>query len=810
MTGKLVDHLRSLPDDGLGALLRLRPDLVVPVPGDVSQLAARAQSQVSVARALDGLDRFTLEVLDGLRLVRGEAGVATADTLLTLAAEAGVEPGPVRAAINRLRARFLIFGPDDSVFSLVGAVDELTSPYPAGLGRPAGDLAKDVAELVADPAGLRRTLLSAPPEARAVLDRLAAGPPIGTVTAAAALRRNGDESPVRWLVDHGLLVAVADDLVELPREVGLVLRRETGPLGALHPVPPELTGPVRGGADSAGAGQAMEAVRHLDALLHALAETPAPVLRSYGLGVRDVRRLGKETGLDDTMTALLLEVGYAAGLITHTETSAQNGDRLWLPAPGYDSWRAAPLARQWALLARTWLEMTRAPVLVGQRDNKGKPISALSLEATRTSVPATRRAALGVLAELPAGTAPTADTVVERLAWQAPRRFHRPNGGSGTGAEPVTRAALSEAAVLGITGLDALTSYSRLLITERPRSEEDDPLGIRADGLGDALIAALDQLLPAPVDHMLVQADLTVIIPGPPEPAFAAELAAVADAESRGAATVYRVTPESVRRALDVGYTAADLQALFKERSRTALPQTLTYLIDDVARRHGGLRAGSAGSYLRSEDEALVNEVLANRRLTGLSLRRLAPTVLATPHPMARLLDLLRDAGYAPVAEDASGATVLARTKVARGPVRTGHRGGRVDEFDPGRLDGPRLAGIVEQIRRGDRLARAARRSPLSQTQVDAEGQPVSPTQAHTQALAVLRQGIDEKQLVWVGFVDAHGSVGSKLVRPVSMGGGFLHAEDDRSQTRHTFALHRITSAALDPQEGPAGKWPRR
>jgi hypothetical protein len=68
----------------------------------------------------------------------------------------------------------------------------------------------------------------------------------------------------------------------------------------------------------------------------------------------------------------------------------------------------------------------------------------------------------------------------------------------------------------------------------------------------------------------------------------------------------------------------------------------LQYLIDDVARRHGGLRAGSVGSYVRSEDEALVSEVLADRRLSGLTLRRLAPTVLATPHPAARLLDLLR------------------------------------------------------------------------------------------------------------------------------------------------------------------------
>jgi hypothetical protein len=171
--------------------------------------------------------------------------------------------------------------------------------------------------------------------------------------------------------------------------------------------------------------------------------------------------------------------------------------------------------------------------------------------------------------------------------------------------------------------------------------------------------------------------------------------------------------------------------------------------------------------------------------------------VLVTPHPAARLLDLLRDAGYAPVAEDATGATVLTRPKAARGPVRATPRGGRVDDFDPPKLAGPRLAGVVEQIRRGDKLARAARRSPLTRTQVD--GTVGNSTQLHTQAMAILRQGIDERKLVWVGFVDAHGGVGSKLVRPVSMGGGFLHAEDDRAQTRHTFALHRITSAALEP-----------
>src|SRR6185369_10743341 len=108
MTSTMADHLRAASDDELGALLRLRPDLAVPVPADLSQLAGRVQSRVSVARALDGLDRFTLEVLDGLRYVRGDGGLAPVDKLLTLAAEAGAESPQVRAALQRLRELHLI------------------------------------------------------------------------------------------------------------------------------------------------------------------------------------------------------------------------------------------------------------------------------------------------------------------------------------------------------------------------------------------------------------------------------------------------------------------------------------------------------------------------------------------------------------------------------------------------------------------------------------------------------------------------------------------------------------------------------
>src|SRR4051812_34071290 len=115
MSVTLADHLRALPDDGLAALVALRPDLVVPVPADISALAVRAQNRPSVSRALDRLDLFTLEILDVLRLTRdAEAdipGTSSMDSVLTLAASSGAEPDLVREAVGRLRLRCLVYGP---------------------------------------------------------------------------------------------------------------------------------------------------------------------------------------------------------------------------------------------------------------------------------------------------------------------------------------------------------------------------------------------------------------------------------------------------------------------------------------------------------------------------------------------------------------------------------------------------------------------------------------------------------------------------------------------------------------------------
>ena len=58
---------------------------------------------------------------------------------------------------------------------------------------------------------------------------------------------------------------------------------------------------------------------------------------------------------------------------------------------------------------------------------------------------------------------------------------------------------------------------------------------------GAAPLDAMAAALPAPIDYFLVQADLTVVVPGPLLREIADELAAIATVESAGAAMVYNM-----------------------------------------------------------------------------------------------------------------------------------------------------------------------------------------------------------------------------------------------------------------------------
>jgi hypothetical protein len=758
----LADHLRALDDEGIHRLLSLRPDLLHPVPADLGALAARSVTASSVNRALDRLDAWTLAVAEAV--VVSNAPV-TADVLLTLLPGASMED--VQSAVEELRDRALLWGPPDDLRVPRSVVDAF-GPTPAGLG-PSYVGRSSVASFAAHPERLDALLAEAPEGALQALELLTWGPPSGRLENA---ERPVDvataRTPVEWLLAHGLLVPNGPDSVVLPRETALALRG--GRLYARTPIEaPEGQLVVQSDVERAAAGQAFGFVRLVEGLLDHWGLEPPPVLRAGGLGVRELKRTAAVLDVDEPMVGLVAEAAFVCGLVAPDGETPEH----YAPTPEYDRWLALDTADRWAALVSGWLGTTRVSGWIGERDERDKPLAALGPDLERGAAPELRRLVLDELAALPPGSSLSVGDLEARVAWRRPRR--------GARLRPdLVRWTVAEAEHLGLTGRGALSRAARVLLSSG------------MDGAAEALAP----LLPDPLDYILLQADLTAVAPGPLESALASELGLMADVESTGGATVYRFTPASVRRALDAGRSAEDVRAFLTARSRTPVPQPLSYLVDDVARRHGVMRVGTAKAYVRCDDDTALSEVIADRRSARLRLRRLAPTVLVAAASAEELLSGLREMGYAPAAESDSGVVVIRRLDVHRtGPRR---RPSPIGAEPPAPSD-VMLTAAVRALRAGDRASSAARGPVVNSTLGG-----VLPRTPAAETLALLRGALGEERAIWIGYVDSDGGVTERVVDPVRLSGGSLLAFDHRTGELRTFPVHRITGAALLAESDPA------
>ena len=708
-----AEELRARADEDLAQLFKLRPDLVTPVPNDFSSLAVRATSTPSLVRALDTLNQWHYQIIEAACVL---AEPFKKSEIISVTSEEST------FALEYLWQMGLLYKEGNNFRTPIN-LKLLIGDEPVGLGPELGgkvDFEK---------------LSQVPKSSNEVLSKLIWGPPRGQIS---NIKKPG--SAIGWLLDNNILVAIDSSTVALPREYAIKLRG-----GKVHKElfikPNKLIGKKlsQKQIDSAAIANISTVLRWCEEFLHNLSDETPTALRTGGIGIRDLKRIAGHLGVEESCVGFIAELCYLGGLVVI------DPDDQVLPTSAFDIWLSKSQEERWYSLASLWLDTSRLSGLIGKSNDRN--IAPLGPELDRPGAALIRRTTLKILMEN-IETAPELDSFKEIVKWCNPQRFNQ---------EFVTWS-LGEAEWLGITGQGALSTFGSNLI-----SMQDD-LGI-------------EKALPKPVDHILIQADNSAVAPGPLTSDLSAELGLLADIESRGGATVFRFSEASIRRGLDHGKTGDQIKTFLIKISKTPMPQPLEYLITDVAKRHGRLRVGTTHSYIRCEDEGLIQQILHDKRCEHLRFRKIAPQVLITDYELDEVVHELREYGFLPAAENSSGILLaqpnLKRAKSRPKPPRI------ISEFISPKLS--IITSAVKTIRAGERSRKV---------------EPIVPGTSSNETLTLLNQFIETQQVLVISYADNNGGISNRIIEPISISLGTLTARDETTGEILQFRIPRINGVA--------------
>ena len=708
-----ADELRARADDALASIFKLRPDLVSPVPNDFSALAARATSTPSLVRALDSINMWHYQII--------EAACALPEPFKK-SEIVSVTSEETAFALDHLWQMGLLYKEGNN-YRTPTNLKMLIGDEPAGLG----------------PIAVKKfdfsILKEIPKASEEVLAKLTWGPPRGQI---GNIKKPGNA--IGWLLDNGVLVALDSNTVALPRDVAIKLRG-----GKIHKEmvskAPNLIGKevVQKQIDLAAIANISTTLRWCEELLHNLSDEPPMALRTGGLGVRDLKKIAEHLGIDESCAGFVAELCYLGGLLV-----IDSDDQI-LPTSAFDIWLTKSAEERWYSLVVLWLDTSRVSGLIGKISDKN--VAPLGPELDRAGASLIRRSTLKVLNDNPQ-LMPDVKSLQEIVKWINPQRANN----------DYVEWTLREAEWLGITGQGALSTFGSNLLNEKE-------------------VLEIESALPKPVDHILIQADNSAVAPGPLTPELASEMGTIADIESRGGATVYRFSDSSIRRGLDHGKTGDQIKTFLSKISKTPMPQPLEYLITDIAKRHGRLRVGSAHTYIRCEDEGLVQQILHDKKCEHLRLRKIAPQVLVTDFELAEVIGELREFGYLPAAENSGGVLLsqpnLRRSKSRPKPPRI------ISEFTA-----PKdaiVTAAVKTIRAGERSKKV---------------EPIIPGTSSNETLALINQYINEGKSLIISYADNNGGVSNRIIEPISISLGTLTARDETSDEILQFRIPRINGVA--------------
>ncbi|HEV7978091.1 helicase-associated domain-containing protein [Amycolatopsis sp.] len=655
----LINWLSGLDEPRLAQVLTNRPDaLAAPWPRRLADLARRLSTRDSVAPATRELTAPGLQILCAVQLC-GALGEVNGVPLAKVAAWLGSSAVDVGLAMGPLTARGLAWLDANNLIQ-VPATMKGHSYVQHGLGDPLAPplsrlnihqldeiarrlgvssdsrrqvLLDDLMEFFRNGARVRDLVADAPPGVAELLSEFVAdGPDRKLDLNYVRAYRNAPvtETPSSWAAARCLLVGGYDGNAQMPLEIGLALRGEDFRL-PFTPQPPAMriapVSPERVSAETAAA-----ALRLLDRVTTVVESAPFPLLKTGGIGKSLIKKLTKDTGATTEEILLVLELALEAELLLAEEPPppAPRSRKpvpppMIVPTAEFTRWRGESSAAQLRELLDAWWRLP-GTVLDDEPSNVGDEVRHLTVR---------------MLAELEPGTGVIDDETLGDLSV-----WHAPTVDEDTLRVLVT-SSLAEATLVGVAASNAVGDLGHALVS----------------GDVDALRKATEELVAGAVATALFGTDLTAIVTGPPSTELATLLDRVADRETQGSASTWRFSPATVRRALDNGETPEGLIDELGSVARGELPQPLTYLINDISRRHGEVGVIDVRSVIVGDNPGLLAEIAAHRKLLKLGVALVAPSVLTSSADAVTTLAALRDAGYAPVQRGSDGAVVVRAEK---------------------------------------------------------------------------------------------------------------------------------------------------
>ena len=186
----------------------------------------------------------------------------------------------------------------------------------------------------------------------------------------------------------------------------------------------------------------------------------------------------------------------------------------------------------------------------------------------------------------------------------------------------------------------------------------------------DEASSQIEKCLPQTQERLIIQADLSLIAPGPLPTHLEIELRRFAETEQISMASTYRLSALSISHGLETGLSEVEIRELLSDLSAKELPQPVDYLIREANDRFGRLTVttgpGEPRSLVKSVDQILLTEILNETKLRPFGIRQSPEGYLFSRFEPDVIYFGLRESGFSAIRVDGAGKVISPRSVATR------------------------------------------------------------------------------------------------------------------------------------------------